>query len=86
MKTRNRATIKDLYRVPDGRTAELVDGEVVLLMPTGDEPGYAGDEIFAALRDYARRTGYGRAVGDNKAFRVRLPHRESFRPDAAFWR
>lgn len=85
MTVKNRATIDDLYRVPDGRKAELVDGEVLLLMPTGDEPGFAGDEIFAALRDYARRTGYGRAVGDNKAFRVHLPNRESFSPDAAFY-
>jgi Uma2 family endonuclease len=54
-------------------------------MPTGDEPGFAGDEIFASLREYARRMGYGRAVGDNKAFRVHLPHRESFSPDAAFY-
>src|SRR5215475_6784252 len=53
--------------------------------PTGDEPGYAGDEIFAALREYSKRTKTGRAVGDNKGFRVDLPHRESFSPDAAFY-
>ena len=85
MMTTKRATIDDLYRVPDNGKAELVNGEVVPLMPTGDEPGYAGDEIFVSLREYARRTGYGRAVGDNKAFRVHLPHRESFSPDAAFY-
>jgi Uma2 family endonuclease len=83
MLTKSRATIDDLYRI-DGK-AELVDGEVVTLMPTGDEPGYAGDEIFVSLREYVRRTGYGRAVGDNKGFRVHLPHRESFSPDAAFY-
>jgi Uma2 family endonuclease len=37
------------------------------------------------LREYARRTGYGRAVSDNKGFRVNLPHRESFSPDAALY-
>src|SRR5205823_6430303 len=58
---------------------------VVLLMPTGDAPGYAGDEIFASLRDYVKRTGYGRAVGDNKGFLINLPHRQSFSPDAAFY-
>src|SRR5688572_27663729 len=85
MLTRPRATIEDLYKVPDNRKAELVNGELVLIMPTGDAPGYAADEIFVSLRDYARRTGKGRAVGDNKAFRVNLPHRESFSPDAAFY-
>jgi Uma2 family endonuclease len=82
---RRRATIDDLYRLPDSQKAELVHGEMVFLMPTGDEPGYAGDEIFASLREYARRVGRGRAVGDNKGFRVNLPHRESFSPDAAYY-
>ena len=83
MITKPRATIEDLYRVPG--KAEIVNGELVLLMPTGDEPGYAGDEIFASLREYARKTRKGRAIGDNKGFRVHLPHRESFSPDAAFY-
>ena len=78
------ATIDDLYKV-EGK-AELVNGEIVHLMATGSMPGYAGDEIFAWLRDYVKRVGYGRAVGDNKAFVVDLPHRKSFSPDAAFSR
>lgn len=83
MLTKTRATIDDLMRVPG--KAELVNGEIVEFTATGDEPGYAGDEIFAQLRDYARRTGAGRAVGDNEGFRVNLPRRESFSPDAAFY-
>ena len=83
MKTK--ATIEDLYRVPEGRKAEIVNGELILMSPTGDRPGFAGDEIFVSLRQYARRTGHGRAVGDNKGFRVDLPNRESFSPDAAFY-
>jgi Uma2 family endonuclease len=85
MGRRTRATIEDLYRVPDNAKAELVDGEVVLMPPTGDVPGYAGDAIVVSLWDYCRRTGYGQAVGDNKGFRVDLPDRGSFSPDAAFW-
>ena len=85
MLTQERATIQDLYQVPDNQKAELVNGQVVLLMPTGDAPGYAGDEIFASLREYVRRTGHGRAVADNKGFLVDLPHRQSFSPDAAFY-
>ena len=85
MLTKVRATIDDLYNLPDHQKAELINGEIVFLLPAGDEPGYAGDEIFASLREYAKRTGLGRAVGDNKGFRVSLPNRASFSPDAAFY-
>lgn len=85
MLTKSRATIEDLYKVPENQKAELVDGELVLLMPTGDEPGYAGDEIFASLREHVKKTGHGRAIGDNKGFCVDLPHRQSFSPDAAYY-
>src|SRR4051812_33830787 len=82
MTTKAEATIEDLYKVPG--KAEIVDGEIALMSPTGDAPGYAGDEIFVSLREHARRTKHGRAVGDNKAFVVNLPNRRSFSPDAAF--
>jgi Uma2 family endonuclease len=55
------------------------------MSPTGLLPGYAGDEIFFSLHEYSRRLKFGRAVGDNKAFVVNLPHRKSFSPDAAFY-
>jgi Uma2 family endonuclease len=83
MRTKIRATIEDLYKV-EGK-AELVNGEIVHMPPTGDEPGYAGDAVLVSLFAYSKRTRTGRAVGDNKGFRVRLPHRESFSPDAAFY-
>jgi Uma2 family endonuclease len=82
MSTKTEATIEDLYKV-EGK-AELVNGEIVHMSPTGFEPGYARDEIFASLREYSKRTKSGVAVGDNKAFRVNLPNRKSFSPDAAF--
>ena len=85
MITKAPATLDDLYRVPDNQKAELVKGELVLMSPTGDEPGYAGDEIFASLREYARFSRFGRAVSDNKGFRVNLPDRETFSPYAAFY-
>ena len=85
MTTKSRATIQDLYDLPDNAPGEIVDGEIVLMSPTGGEPGYAGDEVFVSLREYAHRMKRGRAVGDNKAFRVHLPNRESFSPDAAFY-
>jgi len=83
MSTKVEATIEDLYKV-EGK-AELVNGEIILMSPTGLLPGYAGDEIFSSLRDYSKRQKFGRAVGDNKAFVVNLPHRKSFSPDAAFY-
>jgi Uma2 family endonuclease len=83
MTTRTRATLEDLMRVPG--KAELVDGEIVHMPPTGDAPGSAGDEIYASLREYVMEGERGRAVSDNKAFRVDLPHRQSFSPDAAFY-
>jgi Uma2 family endonuclease len=82
MSTKTRATIEDLYRV-EGK-AELVNGEVVEMPPSGDEPGRASLEIALNLRMYERQTGRGRAYGDGVGFRVNLPRRESFSPDAAY--
>jgi Uma2 family endonuclease len=78
-----KATVEDLYRV-EGK-AELVDGELVHFMPTGDAPGFAAAEVFVSLREYARRTKRGRALTDNQAFLVNLPRRQSFSPDAAYY-
>jgi Uma2 family endonuclease len=83
MSARARATIEDLYRI-EGK-AELVDGEIVLMSPTGAAPSSASLEITVSLRAYARLSGRGRAVADNAAFRVELPNRQSFSPDAAFY-
>jgi Uma2 family endonuclease len=76
------ATIEDLYKVKG--KAELVNGEIVYMSPTGCDPGRAGDLIFASLLRYEMQHRSGMAVGDNKGFRVNLPHRQSFSPDAAF--
>jgi Uma2 family endonuclease len=77
-----RATIEDLYHV-EGK-AELVNGEIVDMPPAGEDPNFAGGEIFAHLRDYVRRTGRGRAYTDGAGFHVHLRHREAFSPDAAY--
>src|ERR1043165_5222190 len=85
MSTKANATIEDLYRVPDNQKAEIVNGEVVLMSPTGAAPNFAGGEIFASLREFSRRTKLGRAVTDNAGFKVNLPHRDSLSPDAAYY-
>jgi Uma2 family endonuclease len=79
------ATIDDLYALPHEQKAEIVDGEIVLMSPTGAAPSYAASEIFVSLRAYSRRTKMGLAVNDNAAFRVELPNRKSFSPDVAFY-
>ncbi len=84
MSPRTRATIDDLYGVPENGKAELVNGEIVRMAPTGGIPGRSGGEIYVSLRDYERRTGRGYAFPDNVGFIVDLPHRGSFSPDAAF--
>jgi Uma2 family endonuclease len=85
MSTRTQATIEDLYHVPEDGKAEIVDGELVLMSPTGDLPSTAAGEVFASLREYARRRKTGRAYTDNAAFIVNLPNRRSLSPDAAFY-
>lgn len=64
--------------------AELVNGRINLIPPTGEEPGLSGFQIAISLNDYARRTQRGRVVPDNVGFRVNLAHRLSFSPDVAF--
>jgi Uma2 family endonuclease len=83
MTTKARATIEDLYNAPG--KAEIVNGELVLMSPTGDAPNYAAGEVFVSLRQHSRRTGMGRAVTDNAGFKVNLPNRDSLSPDAAYY-
>jgi Uma2 family endonuclease len=78
-----RATVDDLYKTTE--KAELVNGELVLMPPTGFAPGTASMRIASSLDAYACRMRNGYAVGDNVGFLVDLPSRQSFSPDAAFW-
>jgi Uma2 family endonuclease len=82
MSTKTRATIEDLYKVEGN--AELINGGIVKMPPIGDEPNAASVEVVVSLREYARRTGHGRAYTDGAGFKVNLPHRESLSPDAAY--
>jgi Uma2 family endonuclease len=75
--------IADLYRT-EGK-AEIVDGRIVHMSPTGFEPGNAAGAIYVSLRAFIKRTGArGVAIGDNVGFLTDLPHRKSFCPDAAY--
>ncbi len=46
------ATVDDLYRVPDNGKAELVDGKLVLVSPTGFLPGRVSGMIYRRLCEY----------------------------------
>ena len=83
MSTKAEATIDDLYKV-EGK-AELVNGEIVHMSPTGGLPHYAARQITRSLCVYEEVTRSGYAIGDNTAFVVNLPHRKSFSPDAGFY-
>ena len=86
MNTKTQATVDDLYHVPENGKAEIVNGELVLMSPTGGVPGRAAGEIFISLHEYERRVGGGYAFPDNVGFIVNLPHRRSFSPDTAFFK
>lgn len=83
MTTKPRASVEDLYEV-QGK-AELVNGELVQMSPTGDLPNRAAGTIYLRLREYEAIAQAGRAYTDNTGFLVRLPGRQSFSPDAAFF-
>jgi Uma2 family endonuclease len=78
------ATLDDLARVAD--KAELIDGRIEVLMPTGRKPGRVAGRIYRSLDDYATQSGRGEAFPDNVGFAVpRLSSgRESFAPDASY--
>jgi len=86
MSRRANATVEDLYGAPDKGKAEIVNGELILMAPTGGVPARAGGEIYVSLREYERRkTGCGYAFPDNVGFLVDLSNRSSLSPDAAFY-
>jgi Uma2 family endonuclease len=85
METKAKATIEDLYRVPEHGKAELVKGALIRRAPTGFLPSRAAGALYVRLREYERRTHAGLAFADNTGFKVDLPNREAFSPEAAFY-
>ena len=85
MDRKSKATVDELYHVPENGKAEIVKGELVHMAPTGFLPNRAAGAIYTSLRAYERRLGKGYTFSDNAAFKISLPHRESFSPDVAFY-
>jgi Uma2 family endonuclease len=75
--------VAQLYRT-EGK-AEIINGEIVKFMSTGDAPSSAATNVLLSLKMYERRTKSGRAYSDNVVFLVNLPNRKSFSPDASFY-
>ncbi|MCG8449414.1 MAG: Uma2 family endonuclease [Pirellulales bacterium] len=73
--------VADLYAV-DGK-AEIVDGRIVMMSPTGGKPGRSAVRIYLSLLQYESQVP-GYAYPDNVGFVVDLPDRKSFSPDASF--
>lgn len=77
------ATLDDLLAF-DGR-AELIDGEIVPMSPTGHLPVSAAAQITASLVMWARAHSGGYAYGDGGSFLIHTPRRQVLSPDAAWW-
>ena len=65
--------------------AEIINGEIVEFMATGDQSSSAAFNIAVSLKLYQRKFGSGRAYSDNIGFLVNLPNRKSFSPDVCFY-
>ena len=83
MKVHTPATPEDQYQV-DGK-AELVDGEIVHMSPTGYWPARAGARILCSLLGYEDLNQTGKALPDNTGFVVYLPRRKTISPDVSFF-
>jgi len=83
---RHKLTTEELYTklYATKEKAEIVNGRIVIMPPTGFEPGRASFNAASKLKDYERSSKNGYAIPDNVGFKVNLPNRKSFSPDAAF--
>ena len=83
MVTTEHPLVGALYRT-EGK-AEIINGALVHLPMTGENPHFAAQEVTVSLHAYARRRRVGRAAGDGLGFLVDLPQILSFAPDAAYY-
>ncbi|AMV24907.1 hypothetical protein VT84_10950 [Gemmata sp. SH-PL17] len=81
-----RATLDDLMQV-DGK-AELINGRIVRIMPSGFLPGRVARRITRSLEDFVASGGHGEPIADNVgyAFDPPLPSgRQTLSPDSSFY-
>jgi Uma2 family endonuclease len=83
LKLPREATVDDLYELD--QKAELINGEIVLMPPTGFLPSRASGAIYRHLYAHEKSVSGGYAIPNNAGFIVDLPQRKSFSPDAAWY-
>lgn len=76
------ATVEDLWAV-EGR-AELIDGRIIEMSPTGKRPGWAAGVIHDALEQWDAQ-GSGMPVSQGVGFVLRTPRTQMLSPDVAWW-
>ncbi|HVF87178.1 MAG TPA: hypothetical protein VM866_06280 [Pyrinomonadaceae bacterium] len=82
MSTKAEATIEDLYSI-EGKAESLTERLSTCHQP-GKHWATRATRSLCLYVNTVKRTGEGRAVGDNKGFSVNLPHRKFFSPDTAY--
>jgi hypothetical protein len=77
------ATIADLRRTK--LKAEIVNGELLVIGPSGGRAATAAGNIVFSLHLYEREFGGGDTMMSRVAFIVDLPHRQSICPDVSWY-
>src|SRR5262249_14364560 len=82
MSTEPEPTVDDLYRTRG--KAELINGKIVLIPPSGGLSGVARAAISSRLLAHEKSTGQGHALPVTAGYLVDLPHRKSFCRDMSY--
>lgn len=65
--------------------AELIDGRIVPMTPTGYLPGWAASLIHRSLERHAAEVGGGEPVSQGVGFLLQTPRTQVLVPDVAWW-
>ena len=63
-------TVNDIYNLPDGQRAELIDGKVYYMAPTTRKHQRIVGEVFAIIREYIKHNNNNRCEVDIAPFAV----------------
>lgn len=80
-------TVKDLETLQEQLSdyqMELVDGEIIVMSPSGLEPDEVAVEIAAQLRNWVRPRKLGRVAGSSAGFKLSNETKDVRAPDCSF--